>query len=615
MANIKTEIKTSPQKQPNSAGSIPTRDQVPDEHKWDLSGLYADDQAWADDLERLQTLVPDLVAFRGSLADSAARISRFLKLLFEAMQVSERLGYYAALRRFEDMGAPAGQKLYARYMRVASEFDVALSFATPEILRIADGDMEQWLGGAELSDYELYLRKMLRDKSHTLDEEQERLLSMQSEINQTANNSFHALLDADLDFGAVQTPEGDKPLTHATMHSFLLDQRREIRERAMNQFMRHIDAHRNTLASLYIGSNQLDVYKARVRKHPSARSRALFRYDMPEKVYDNLVSTVNANLAPLHRYYRLRRKRLGLQRLRRHDLYVPLVASVRMRHSYEEAVEVVIASLHPLGGDYQNTLRSGLLQGWVDRYENRGKRSGAYSAGSYHGDPYISMNFKEDDLRDVFTLAHEAGHSMHSFYAVANNPFQHYDYTIFEAEVASTFNEQLLARRLQADNNDDELRAYLLNMQIDDTIATLYRQTMFAEYEQTTHRLLEADEPLTLERLRGEYHTLLTTYFGSELEIGELDDLEGLRIPHFYNAFYVYQYATGISAAIALAQRVLQGGEAERQDYLRFLKVGGSRYPLEALRVAGVDMATPQPIERAIARFDTMVAELERCLL
>ena len=570
--------------------------------------------AWAAGLQRLQELIPDIVAFRGSLGDSAARLAQFLKLLFEAQQLGERLGYYAGLRYFEDLGAVAGQELYARIESVDSTLNTEVSFATPEIMSIADSDMEQWLQCDDLREYERFLRVTLREKPHTLDEAQERLLSMQSEANQTAHNSFHALLDADLDFGTIETPEGIKPLSQETMSGFMLDERRDIRQRASAQFMQHIEAHANTLASLYTGSNQLDIYKTRVRKFSSARSRSLFESNIPEEVYDNLVSTINANLGPLHRYYRLRCTRLGLKQLRSCDFSVPLVAKQRMHHSYEEAIDVVVESLRPLGDDYTTTLRNGLLHGWVDRYENRGKRAGAYSAGCYSGNPYISMNFKDDDLRAVSTLAHEGGHSMHTCYVARHNPFQHYRYSIFEAEVASTFNEQLLAHYMQQHSSDKMVRAYLLNMQLDDVVATLYIQTMYAEYEHTTHRLLEKGEPLTLERLRAEYRTLLKTYYGDTRELDELDDLDGISIPHFYFPFYVYQYATGISAAIALSERVLQGGTTERDDYLRFLTVGGSRYPLEALRVAGVDMATPQPIERAVARIDDMVAELERCL-
>jgi oligoendopeptidase F len=324
---------------------------------------------------------------------------------------------------------------------------------------------------------------------------------------------------------------------------------------------------------------------------------------------------VGNNLEPLHRYYALRRKVLGLKDLHLYDTKVSLIPDVKVHHNYDLAVHTVLAALAPLGEEYGEVIRAGLTGSWVDKYENKGKRSGAFSAGSYKGDPYILLNYKEDDIRDVFTLAHEGGHSMHSWYSVRNNPFQNYNYTIFEAEVASTFNEQLLARYLLDETKDADMRLYLIGRQVDDALATIYRQTMFAEYEHRCHSLVEGGSPLTVDSLRSEYRTLLEKYFGSDVVLDEVSDLEGLRIPHFYSAFYVYKYATGLSAAMSLSDMVLDGGEKERDQYLAFLKSGGSRFPLESLRLAGVDMATPEPVERALKRFSSLVGELEKALL
>ncbi|MFW5644137.1 MAG: M3 family oligoendopeptidase, partial [Alkalispirochaeta sp.] len=311
-----------------------------------------------------------------------------------------------------------------------------------------------------------------------------------------------------------------------------------------------------------------------------------------------------------HRYYRLRKEVLNLEDYAVYDGRVALVPSVSSTRSYDEAVDTIITALAPLGDEYCNTLRNGLLGGWVDRYENKGKRSGAFSAGSYVGEPYILMNYKDDTVRDMFTLAHEGGHSMHSWYSVRNNPFQDYDYTIFEAEVASTFNEQLLMHHLLQTTDDPEMRAYLLNKHLDDMLGTLFRQTMFAEYERLVHEYVESGNALSVDRLRGMYRELLDAYFGSDVVLPEPLDLEGLRIPHFYRAFYVYKYATGISAAIALSQRVLTGGTAERDAYFSFLKSGGSRFPIESLRLAGVDMARPEPIREAVGLFGRRLDEL-----
>jgi oligoendopeptidase F len=389
---------------------------------------------------------------------------------------------------------------------------------------------------------------------------------------------------------------------------------RDLRQRAYKAFYKQFDAHKTTLAALYGGSVKQDVIKARIRGFPSARAMALFPDNVDESVYDNLVATINANLNTLHRYYELRKKALGLSELRHYDVYVPIVQSATRHTTWNEAVDMISQALSPLGDEYVETLRSGLLGRWADRYENKGKRSGAFSAGSYSGDPYILMNYKEDVIRDVFTLAHEGGHSMHSWYSAKHNPFMHYGYTIFEAEVASTFNEELLFRHLMKTADSRELKAYLVNKRVDDILATLFRQTMFAEFEHRVHALEEGGNPLTVDVLRSEYRTLLTKYFGPAMVFEDESDLEGLRIPHFYGAFYVYKYATGISASLALAERVLSGGKQEREDYFSFLKSGGSRFPIESLKMAGVDMSRPEPIQAACDTFGKLVKELEGLL-
>jgi oligoendopeptidase F len=327
-----------------------------------------------------------------------------------------------------------------------------------------------------------------------------------------------------------------------------------------------------------------------------------------------LISTISGKLDTLHHYYSLRKRALKLPQLRHYDVYAPLVPDVKKITTWNEAVDLVCNSLEPLGSEYTSTLRTGLLGRWADRYENKGKRSGAFSAGCFTGDPYILMNYKEDSIRDVFTLTHEGGHSMHTWYSVNSNPFMHYNYTIFEAEVSSTFNEELLFRYLEKEFDNKELRLYLVNKRADDLLSTLYRQTMFAEFEKITHELEENGIPLTVELLRAEYRKLLEKYFGPEMVLEETSDLEGLRIPHFYRAFYVYKYATGVSAALALAERVLSGGYKEKDDYFTFLKSGGSRFPIEALKAAGVDMSSPEPVNAACETFAHLVNELEKML-
>ncbi|MDR0663371.1 MAG: oligoendopeptidase F, partial [Spirochaetaceae bacterium] len=424
------------------------------------------------------------------------------------------------------------------------------------------------------------------------------------------------LTNVDIDFGTLDTPAGTLPLSQSTWSVFMENPDRTLRERAYRQFYSRFDEHKTTLAALYGGSVKKDVIRARIRRFSSARAAALFPDNVDESVYDNLVDTVTENLAPLHRYYKLRKRALNLDTLRHWDVYAPITGAERAfkKTSWNEAVDIVAQALSPLGDEYVDTLRNGLLGRWADRYENKGKRSGAFSAGSYAADPYILMNYKEDSVRDIFTLAHEGGHSMHSWYSARNNPFTHYRYTIFEAEVASTFNEELLYRHLRDTADTKELKLYIVNKRADDILATQYRQTMFAEYEKRTHDLEEGGTPLTADVLRSEYRALLEKYFGPEMVLEAESGLEGLRIPHFYNAFYVYKYSTGISASLALAERVLCGGEAERNDYFAFLKSGGSRFPIDSLKLAGVDMSESAPVKAACTVFEKLIDELEALL-
>ena len=488
------------------------------------------------------------------------------------------------------------------------------SYFDPEIQAIPDERMAAFLQHPALAEFQVWLRKLLRFKPHVLSEKEERLLALQIESNQTAANAFSVLTDVDFDFGTIPTKEGPRPLSHATFSTYLQSPDRELRRVAYERYYAKYEEHKTTLAVLYEGQVQLDRYAARVRNHAGARAMALFPDDMPVAVYDNLVATVHAGLPVLHRYYELRRRALSLAELHHYDVRVPLVADLTWHHTYDQAVDVVLEALAPLGEEYRRELARGLRGGWVDRYENKGKASGAFSYGSFAAEPYILMNFKEDLLDDVFTLAHEAGHSMHSFFSARANPFLHWHYTTFEAEVASTFNEQLLGRHLLGRAEAEAARAYLVNKEVDAIIGTLFRQTMFAEFETTTHALVESGTPLTIDGLRAEYRKLLACYFGPGVKLEATSDLEGLRIPHFYRAFYVYTYATGISAAIALADRVLAGGAAARDDYFAFLRSGGSRFPLASLALAGVDMSSPAPVAAAVARFAALVDELAALL-
>jgi oligoendopeptidase F len=457
---------------------------------------------------------------------------------------------------------------------------------------------------------------MLRYRPHTLGKKEENLLAMQGQMSDASNQAFRQLNDADLKWPAIRNEKGEKvELGHSSFSAFLHSPKRSVRKEAFHAYYAGYEQHKNTIAATLNGSVQRDVYYARARNHPSALESSLFQDRVPMAVYDSLIASVHRNLPALYRYYDLRKRSMKLKDIHHYDTYVPILSDLNKKHTWDQAVKVVVESLRPLGSEYCGELERGMTVGrWCDRYPNKGKQSGAFSSGSYDGQPYILMNYQPDVLDHVFTLAHEAGHSMHSYYSAKTQPYQYYNYTIFVAEVASTFNEQLLARHMMAKAKDDKERAYLINRMIDGIRGTIIRQTMFAEFEKIIHALVESGEPLTVETLRSQYRKLLDLYFGPDFSIDDELSLECLRIPHFYRAFYVYKYATGLSAAIALSQRVTEGGEKELNDYLGFLKGGCSKYPLDLLRGAGVDMEKPAAVDTALKYFDTLVGELDELL-
>jgi len=596
------------------AQSIPERSQALPENTWDLSKLFANDSAWNEGLAAFEKMAERIPSFQGTLGKSSESLAAYMEFSRDLGILGERLYYYADLRQTEDEGAGDARTMTGKITMAMAKAQAAGAWERPEILAIPAGDMERFLADPCIAEYRIYLQRIVRYRPHTLSDREERIVALHAEGEDVSHDAFSVLTNVDFDFGFIDTPDGKRPLSQSTWSVFMENADRDLRCRAYTAFYQRFESHKTTLATLYSGSVKQDVINARIRNFPSARAAALFPDNVPEDVYDNLVSTVNNNLDALHRYYRLRKRALKLTELRHYDVYAPLVPSLKKKTPWNDAVSQICEALSPLGDEYVSALRSGLMGRWADRYENKGKRSGAFSAGSFTGDPYILMNYKEDSIRDVFTLAHEGGHSMHSWYSARNNPFMHYNYTIFEAEVASTFNEELLFRYLEKNADTKELKLYLVNKRADDLLATLYRQTMFAEFEKISHELEEGGTPLTVEVLRTEYRTLLSKYFGQEMVLEEASDLEGLRIPHFYRAFYVYKYATGISASLALAERVVSGGSAEREDYFAFLKSGGSRFPIDTLKIAGVDMSSPEPIQAACRSFERLVSELEQML-
>ena len=604
-----------------SAKKIPARKDVPAKDKWDLSSIYKSNDEWEAALKSLPELTKATAAYKGRLGESAATLLEALKSLEKASLVMETVYHYASLQHEADEDDSQATDRDGRAMMAYTQMQAELSFIDPEIQAIDEEKLRKWINEADFADYRIYIEKLLHFKQFILSEKEERILSLAMQPGQTAENTFSVLTNVDMNktFGMVNDNGEEKQLTETTWGLFMHSQNRALREEAYKKFYAKYEENQNTIAALYAGSVNQDVFTMRARGYKSSLEQALYGNKVPLSVYHNLIDCVHKNLPALHEYYKLRRQMLGLAEgdLRHYDVYVPLVKSVKTKTSYEEAVEICRAALSPLGKEYTDRLCDGLLNGWADRYENIGKRSGAFSSGCYVGNPYILLNYNDENIRDVFTMAHEGGHSMHSWYSVHNNPFMSYDYTIFEAEVASTFNEELvfeyLLKEAEAKGKDGlEMKKYLLSMRADDILATLYRQTMFAEFELKAHELVEEGTPLTAELLRKIYRELLELYFGPEMHFEANSDMEGLRIPHFYSAFYVYKYATGISAALALAKRVTQGGDAEREDYFKFLKSGGSRYPIESLKVAGVDMSQTEPVQAACDEFRNIIDELKK---
>ena len=588
---------------------IPSRNEIAEKDKWDLTSLFSNDREWETALNEIKVLADKVESFKGKIAENPDLLESALAAYSLLQQKSELTGNYAFLLTAGDASDSKNQEKYSLYMMTASDAEAKVSFLEPEIQSVPEEKLDELMKKPEYADYVVFLKKLLRLKPYILSDKEERLLAMQAESNETAHKAFSMLTNVDINYGTV----GTTPLSQTTWSMFMENPDRKIRKEAYTKFYNAFDSHKNTIATLYAGSVNLDIYQARSRGYNSSLEAALFPDKVPVSVYNNLISTVRANLAPLHKYYKIRRKllKLGDEKLKHYDVYVPLVPDVKKITPYNDAVNILEEALSPLGKEYTDILCNGLRNGWVDKYENKGKRSGAFSSGGYTGYPYILLNYKEDVLRDVFTLAHEGGHSMHSWYSSHNNPFLQYNYTIFEAEVASTFNEELLFQYYLKNETDEKVKTWLIVNRAADILATMHRQTMFAEYEKKTHELVENNIPLTVDTLRHEYLTLLKDYFGPEMEFEETSDLEGLRIPHFYSAFYVYKYATGISAALALADRVLNGGKEEKDAYFAFLKSGGSRYPIESLKVAGVDMESTEPIEAAIAKFSALIDQMD----
>ncbi|MBE2912537.1 oligoendopeptidase F [Anoxybacillus flavithermus] len=597
------------------AKTLPTRKDVPVEYTWRLEDIFATDEQWEQEFQQIQALLPKFSEYKGRLGESA-------QMLYEALQYRDhvfmRLGKlyaYAHMRHDEDTANSLYQGLETRAEGLYAEAGQATAFIVPEILAMDEDVLHTFLQQYEpLRLYAHELDEMNRQRPHVLSEKEEALLAQAAEVMNASSNTFGALNNADLRFPTITDENGEEvEVTHGRYIRFLESEDRRVRRDAFKAVYDTYRKYENTFASTLSGAVKRNNFFARVRNYRSAREAALSKNQIPETVYDNLIETIHRYLPLLHRYVQLRKRVLGLDELHMYDLYTPLVKQVDMKVTYEEAKDILLKGLTPLGDEYISIVKEGFDNRWVDVQETRGKRSGAYSSGSYGTNPYILMNW-QDNVNNLFTLAHEFGHSVHSYYTRKYQPYPYGNYSIFVAEVASTCNEALLNDYLLKTIDDEKKKLYLLNHYLETFRGTVFRQTMFAEFEHMIHQMAQNGEALTAKVLTEKYYELNKTYFGDGVVIDEEIGLEWARIPHFYYNYYVYQYATGFSAATALSKQILEEGTPAVERYIGFLKAGSSDYPIEVLKKAGVDMTAPEPIEQACQVFEQKLQQLEQLL-
>lgn len=578
------------------------RSEIDEKYKWQLEDIYLTEDEWEQDFSKLSDIVPALSGLKEGFADSAAQLAAALTRIDEVSLLCERLYVYAKMRRDEDNASGRYQAMTDRAMTLYVKVSGETSFVAPALLKKDAQTLKNYLAEEPaLSPYAFMIRDVIRQKQHVLSEKEEKLLSMSADFASGARDIFTMLNNADLKFGTVETPDGAVQLSHARFIELMQSKNRDVRKSAFETYYSAFSGTINTIASTYSTSVKKDVYFARVRGYGSALEKALFGDNVPVSLYDSLIGCIHDNLPVMYDYIETRRKILGLGDIAMYDVYVPLVKDTGDKYSYEQAMELVIAALAPMGSDYISLLKRAYADRWIDVFETEGKTSGAYSWGAYGTHPYVLLNHRSD-LDSVYTIAHELGHALHSYYSDEAQPYSLASYTIFAAEVASTVNEILLTLHL-LDHGDESLKKYVLNHYLDQFRTTVLRQTMFAEFERISHAMCEAGEPLTHEALSQKYAELNNLYYGEGIKTCDTIAIEWARIPHFYNAFYVYKYATGFSAAVMLATGIYEGRPGVLDAYLEFLKSGGSDYPLNLLKKAGVDFSGGAPICTAMDAF------------
>lgn len=591
---------------------IKSRNEMDKNFKWDIEKMYPDESKWDDDYSKSEKEAEDFTSFSGKITESSSTLYEAFAKRDEIWLDVERVYVYARMRKDEDNGNSKYQSMADKSQSLIAKVSAYMSFFTPEFLAEDDKLIKKYLEeNDDLKKYKHVIEVMLRNKAHVLSKSEENIMAQMGEVTSATNDIFTMLNNADIKFGEIQDEDGNMvELTHGTYIKFMESKNRQVRKNAYEAMYTAYKNQKNTLATTYSYNTKTDVVTSRIRKYPSSLEAALSGDNVPVSVYDNLINIVNDNLPTLHRYLDIRKKVLNVDKLEMYDVYVPIIDINEKSIPFSDGVEIMKKGLAPLGQEYIDRLSKGVNDGWIDVYENKGKTSGAYSFGSYDSMPYILLNYT-DKLKDVFTLVHEMGHSMHSSYTRERQPFTYGGHSIFTAEVASTVNESLLIDHLIKNSKDDDDLKYLINMHIEDFRTTLFRQTMFAEFEKLTHEAVEKGEVLTSEWLSETYGNLNAKYFGKEVNTDDNIKMEWSRIPHFYRAFYVYKYATGYSAATAISDKILNEGQQAVDNYIDFLKSGDSNDPIELLKIAGVDMSQKEPIENAMKVFTSLVDRFE----
>lgn len=586
------------------------RKDVENKYKWKVEDIFPSDEAWEKSFSQAEKMI-DFSEFEGKLGDRQIMV-RFTQKDQETSKKLERLHLYAHMRHDEDTRIAKYTAMQSRAMSLIVKYSSAIAFVQPELTALPEETLKAYAADPALNDYDYFFRQIIKDKPHILSAQEEKLLAMGGEVYSQFQNVFSMIDNADIQLGEVTDSEGNKiALTHGVYGVILHGEDRDLRKKAFERYYQAYISLTNTIAATYYGNVKKDVFLTQARKYPSCLARALSNEDVDVSVYNNLIAAVNDSLPSMHRYIALRKKMLGLEEQHMYDIYAPLVGDAELKLPYEKACDLVIEGLAPLGKEYQALLRKGFDEGWVDVCETTGKRSGAYSTGIYGIHPFALLNYQQT-THDVFTIAHEMGHSLHTYFSNNNQPYAKADYRIFVAEVASTVNEVLLLKHILAKTKDRALKKYLLNYYLDTIRTTLHRQTMFAEFEAVAHEMVEKGEPLTSENLCAVYLELNKKYYGDAIIHDKEISYEWSRIPHFYTSFYVYKYSTGIISAISIVNRILCEGESAVKDYMAFLASGGSDDPVSLLKLAGIDLTKRETFDIAMREFDEVLTQFEQ---